>query len=68
LNNSFLLASLDEADGGDELRSKIEITGIAQQQLQPVSETDDEPWLGEPREINLGKTEVGAGCVGWGGV
>jgi len=59
---------LDEADGGDELCGEIEITGIAQQQLQPVGETDDEPWLGDSGEIDLGKTEVGTGSAGRGGV
>jgi hypothetical protein len=59
---------LGEADVGDELRSEIEVTGIAEQQLQPVCEADDESRLGDSGEINLGKTDLGAASVGRGGV
>jgi hypothetical protein len=62
------MASLDEADGGDEFCREIEITGVGQQQLQPIGETDDEPWLGNSGKIDLGKTEVDTGSVGRGGV
>ena len=39
-----------------------------EQQLKLVGKSDDELRLGNSREIDLGKTEGGAGCVGRGGV